>query len=133
MLVTSTAVYYMLIANIYTLNREAIHFIPTLYALSFWALPFVSTFIFYKLEGKYNEQQNASKLNTLNFVFMYIVLFILVILTKDQYKLSSSILEQEVIGLHIVMFLVGLPFNWIVGKLVFSRIFEPRIKGQQQT
>lgn len=126
-----TAVYYVLLANVYSLNHDMIHFSPAFYALSFWSLPFLSTIIFYKLEKRDHGQQKAGKLNAVRFVLMYAVLLTVIVVTRDQYKLSFNILEQEVMGLHIVMFLIGLLFSWVLGNFLIKRIFTPHINEQQ--
>jgi hypothetical protein len=107
---------------------------PYLYPLIFWIFPFASTIIFFimirRLAKVSGEEQQMSSSNAVgmfamaSFIMMYAALFVFIMLTAREYRLSQNILEQEAGMMHMLTFFGGTILSLIVGKVFIFRIFQ---------
>jgi len=113
---------------------------PYLYPLIFWMFPFASTVIFVVTARRLTsteEQPSASNAVGMfamtSFMIMYAALFVFIILTADEYRLSQNILEQEAGMMHMLTFFGGTVLSLILGKVFIFKIFRNTLIKQPRS
>ncbi len=123
-LIVPTVLLYTFFIRVYETDREIYYVLDVFNTHLFWIFPILSTIIFCYLirsENK-NMSSRAGRLCVANFVVMYLTVFIYAVSTAKEYRLSNNILEQEILGFHVIMFVIGIFLCWLFGKKVIPKI-----------
>jgi hypothetical protein len=123
-LIVPTVLLYTFFIRAYATDREIYYVLDAFNTHLFWIFPILSTIIFYYLvrsEDK-NVASRTGSVCIANFVVMYLTVFIYAVSTAKEYRLSNNILEQEIAGFHVIMFVIGMFLCWFFGKKVIPKI-----------
>jgi len=76
------------------------------------------------------DSGNVGMYGAKSFALMYISIILYALFTRNQYRLSANLFEEEIRMLHLILFIAGIISSWFLSILV-AKAFKHYAKRQE--